>query len=133
MSSNTNTNTNPLLVQNRAQLAALYQARQARINASYQRRQAAHNAAQFANFAAAYSTIHPALLFQTFGHMFGGSNGTQNPAPQQSGPQHANFQHPPVQTHALPHVLAIHNAAPVNPAAPPQVNPAAKRTRSPHC
>jgi hypothetical protein len=139
MSSNTNTNpnTNPLLVQNRAHLAALYQARQARINAEHQaqlarinaqnqQRQAALDATRFANFAAVHSHVHPTLLWQGFGYLFGGNNGTQNPAPQQSGPQHANLQQPPVQTHALPHVLAIQNAAPVNPAAPPQVNPAPK-------
>jgi hypothetical protein len=142
MSSNTNTNPNPhpLLVQNRARLDAIRQAQQARRNAAHQRRQVALQANQLATFAARNPAINPAQISQTLRPViFGGASPSvfaqllpnfwlPNPPPpfQQPALQHHAPQNVVSQTHALPHVLAIQNAAPVNTAAPPQVNPAPK-------
>jgi hypothetical protein len=145
-------NINPLLVQNRAQLVAQLQARQARINAHHIHRiQVAQHARQLAALAAANPNINPALIFQTFG---GGNITIPNPALQPPNPQqpmwpgqltfqqvqqnhfqqlqqptvqqpilqNAVVQNAVVQNHVLPHVPAIQNAAAANPAVPSQVN-----------
>jgi hypothetical protein len=86
-------NTNPLLVQNRAQLVAQHQARQARRR---QRNQLAQHANRLAAFAAQNPNINPALIFQTHG----GVIGTHNAAFQQSSfqpPQQTTFQQPTLQ------------------------------------
>jgi hypothetical protein len=72
-------NTNPLLVQNRARLAAHRQAQRASNKAHIQRMWFAHHANQITSFAARYPNIQPALIFQNHG----GIIGTHNPALQQ--------------------------------------------------
>jgi hypothetical protein len=68
-------NTNALLVHDRAQLIAQHQARQARRRKC---NQLAHHVNQLAAFAAQNSNIHPALDF----HNHGGMVGTHNPVLQ---------------------------------------------------
>ncbi|KAI4849726.1 hypothetical protein E4T44_03168 [Aureobasidium sp. EXF-8845] len=79
-------NTNPLLAQNRAQLVARLQARQAH----NRQRQLAHQANHLAAFAAQNPNINPALIFHHYGAMIG----IRNPALQQHTLQQPSSQPP---------------------------------------